>query len=219
MTARPWIAYVLPFAALLTLLAVGDMLLPGRWEYPVRTLILALTLLLCSRRAISLRTVEPLASIGVGLGVFGLWIAPDVLWPGWRDHWIFQNQLTGPLVAGIPEPLREDPIVIVSRTIRAALLVPVIEELFWRGFLVRWLIHRDFLKVPLGSVTANSFFVTTVMFAAEHGPHWDVGLLAGVIYNVWMVRTRSLGDCILAHAVTNAALSAYVLCYGKWEYW
>jgi len=210
---------VLPFAALLTLLAAGDMLVPGRWEYPARALILALTLFLCSRRAISLRTVQALASVGVGLAVFAVWIAPDVLWPGWRDHWIFQNQLTGRLVSGIPESLREDPMVIVSRTIRAALLVPLIEELFWRAFLMRWLINHDFLKLPLGAFTVKAFFLTTVLFAAEHGPYWEVGLLAGVIYNAWMVRTRSLGDCILAHAVTNGALSAYVLLYGKWEYW
>jgi membrane protease YdiL (CAAX protease family) len=58
-----------------------------------------------------------------------------------------------------------------------------------------------------------------VLFAAEHGPYWDVGLVAGVIFNLWMMRTKSLGDLILAHAVTNACLAAYVIAAGKWEYW
>ena len=31
-------------------------------------------------------------------------------------------------------------------------------------------------------------------------------------------RTRNLGDCILAHAVTNACLGVYVLASSKWEY-
>ncbi len=46
-----------------------------------------------------------------------------------------------------------------------------------------------------------------ILFASEHGPYWDVGLITGVIYNWWMVRTKSVADCILMHAVTNAALS------------
>ena len=58
-----------------------------------------------------------------------------------------------------------------------------------------------------------------LLFAAEHGPYWDVGLAAGVIFNLWMVRTKSLGDLILAHAVSNACLGAYVIAAGKWEYW
>ena len=46
-----------------------------------------------------------------------------------------------------------------------------------------------------------------------------MGLLAGIAYNGWMVRTRNLADCILAHAVTNACLAAYVLLAGAWDYW
>jgi membrane protease YdiL (CAAX protease family) len=57
------------------------------------------------------------------------------------------------------------------------------------------------------------------LFVSEHGELWDVGLAAGLAYNWWMRRTRSLGDLILAHAVTNACLSAYVLTSGRWEYW
>jgi membrane protease YdiL (CAAX protease family) len=58
-----------------------------------------------------------------------------------------------------------------------------------------------------------------VLFAAEHGSYWDVGLVAGILFNYWMVRTRSLGDLILSHAVANLSLSAYVIASGKWEYW
>jgi CAAX prenyl protease-like protein len=94
-----------------------------------------------------------------------------------------------------------------------------VEELFWRGWLMRWLIAADFRSVPLGAYTAQAFWVVAVLFASEHGAYWDVGLLAGIAYNWWMLRTRSLGDLILAHAVTNACLSAYVIVARKWEYW
>jgi membrane protease YdiL (CAAX protease family) len=46
-----------------------------------------------------------------------------------------------------------------------------------------------------------------------------VGLLAGLAYNWWMQRTRSLGDLVLAHGVTNACLSVYVVATGQWQYW
>ena len=68
---------------------------------------------------------------------------------------------------------------------------------------MRWLINPDFLKVPLGAYQAGAFWIVAVMFAAEHGPYWEVGLLAGIIYNWWMLRTRNVMDCIIAHAVTN----------------
>jgi hypothetical protein len=84
---------------------------------------------------------------------------------------------------------------------------------------MRWLIQKDFLSVPLGSYLPSAFWITAILFASEHGPYWDVGLAAGLLYNWWMVRTRSLADCILAHAVTNACLAAYVVCAGKWQYW
>jgi CAAX prenyl protease-like protein len=108
---------------------------------------------------------------------------------------------------------------IVLRTASCALLVPVIEELFWRGWMTRWLVKPDFRSVPLGTFTLPSFLIVTVLFASEHGPFWDVGLLAGAIYNWWLWRTRNVADCIVAHAVTNACLSAYVLASGRWEYW
>ena len=62
-------------------------------------------------------------------------------------------------------------------------------------------------------------FRSAALFAVEHGPYWDVGLATGILYNWWMVRTKSLGDLILAHGITNACLSLYVVAAGKWEYW
>ena len=90
------------------------------------------------------------------------------------------------------------------RTLRAAVFVPIAEELFWRGWLMRWIISQDFTKVPLGAWSARAFWIVAVLFAVEHGALWDVGLAAGILYNWWMLRTKSLGDVILAHGVTNA---------------
>jgi CAAX prenyl protease-like protein len=213
------VPYVAPFVALILFLWGGQRLPLGGWEYPLRSLALASILWFVSRRVISLRAAHPLASVGLGVAVFLVWIAPDWAWPGWRSHWLFVNPLTGAVESSVPAGLRNDALVLVSRTIRGALLVPVIEELFWRSWLMRWLVKPEFEHVPLGSYTPFSFWMTAALFAVEHGPFWFVGLLAGIAYNWWMIRTRSLGDCIVAHSVTNGALAAYVLAAGKWEYW
>jgi len=98
--------------------------------------------------------------------------------------------------------------------------VPILEELFWRGWLMRWIIDpQDFEKVPLGTFAPAAFWLTAILFASEHGSFWDVGLAAGIVYNWWMIRTRNLWDCIIAHAVTNALLAAYVIGAGQWQYW
>jgi uncharacterized protein len=107
----------------------------------------------------------------------------------------------------------------VLRTARAALLVPILEELFWRGWLPRWIQDPRVDRVPLGQYTPLAFWATALLFAAEHGPFWDVGLLTGIIYNWWMRRTKSLGDLVLVHAVTNLALSLYVIATRSWAFW
>ena len=84
---------------------------------------------------------------------------------------------------------------------------------------MRWLIDNHFERIPLGTYQTLSFWVVVALFALEHGPYWEVGLLAGIAYNWWMVKTKSLGDCILAHAVTNAVLAVYVIFRGQWQYW
>jgi CAAX prenyl protease-like protein len=121
--------------------------------------------------------------------------------------------------SGLSELAQAQPAVLFFRTVRAVVIVPVIEELFWRAWLMRWLISPRFEDVPLGTWSAQSFWIVAVLFASEHGSYWDVGLAAGIIYNWWMLRTKSLGDLILAHAVTNGCLCAYVIAFGKWEYW
>ena len=189
------------------------------FEYPARVVLLSAVLFIFSRHVIDLRSSRRLQSVLVGVGVFAIWIGPDLLFSGYRQHWLFQNSLTGFIEPSSPASVLTSPLVLWARIIRAVVLVPIIEELFWRAWLMRWLIAPRFEKVALGTYSAAAFWTTAVLFASEHGPYWDVGLAAGIIYNWWMVRTRSLGDCIVAHAVTNACLCAYVVATSHWEYW
>ncbi len=202
------------------LLGLGS-LFPGQTSllYPLRVALVTAALLFWSRDLLSLKPSHWFGSIFIGIAVFVIWIGPDLLWPSYRSHWLLQNQITGRVATSISVSQQNATTFIVWRVLGSAVLVPAMEELFWRAWLMRFLISREFLKVPLGTYRAQAFWITAVLFASEHGPYWDVGLAAGVIYNWWMVRTRNIADCILAHAVTNACLAAYVLLAGKWQYW
>ena len=211
--------YVIPFAVFMVLLGTGKYVpLPQSVEFALRCAILTAVLWFFSRNVISFRVKRPLASIALGIGVFLLWIGPDALIPGYRQHWLFQNSLFG-ITTSIDEASRRDIVALVFRTLRAVILVPVIEELFWRAWALRWVARHDFEAMPLGSYTTRSFWIVALLFAAEHGPYWEVGLICGILYNWWMGQTKSLGDLILTHAVSNGVLCAYVLATGKWEYW
>ena len=216
----PSAPYVAPFGVFMVLLAAQSYIpLPQNVEYILRCLILAGALWYFSRGVLSFTTVNMGASIAIGIGVFVLWVAPDALFPGYREHWLFSNALTGKVTATIHESAQSDVVALLFRSIRAVILVPIIEELFWRAWALRWLADQDFEKLPLGYYTASSFWIVAALFAAEHGPFWEVGLICGVIYNWWMGKTRSLGDLILTHAVTNGALCTYVIATGKWGFW
>ena len=220
LAAHGHLPYVVPFAVFLALLAVSSHLtVLGAWEYPFRVLVLCAVLYVFSRHVIDFRLNAPWLSLGVGVAVFAIWVAPEMLFPNYRSHWLFSNPITGTLTSSLDRSHRDDWLVLLFRSIRATVQVPIIEELFWRAWLMRWLIRPNIETVPLGAWTTSSMLISATLFASEHGPYWDVGFIAGLAYNFLMVRTRSLGDCILAHAVTNGILSAYVIYSGQWHYW
>ena len=220
MLRHPSIPWVLPFVVFMLLLGILPALrLPVVADLALRVLLPALVLLIVSRRILDFRPVAPVRSVAVGVAVFVIWVAPDALWPGYRHHWLFQNAFTGHLVSTLPEDAKNHALSLVLRIIRAVIVVPVVEELFWRGWLMRWSIHHDFESIPLGTFARSAFWITAALFALEHGPYWEVGFLAGAVYNWWIVRTKRLGDMFLTHAVTNGCLAAYVLITGRWEYW
>jgi CAAX prenyl protease-like protein len=218
---HPTLTYIAPFVAFLAVMAIEKATgLPPAWMYFLRVLATVAILVAFSRQRLSEPPTRPLASAALGAAVFALWITPDAIFgPGYRHSWPFQNAVTGAAASSIPAGLRGSFWFLALRTASCTLLVPPMEELFWRGWLMRWLANNDFLKVPPGAYHAMAFWMVALLFAAEHGPYWEVGLVTGVIYNWWMLRTRSLADCIVAHAVTNGLLSIYILATGQFQYW
>jgi uncharacterized protein len=220
MLSNPSAPYVVPFAVFMGLLALQSYIpLPQSAEYALRCVILAAVIWIFSRKVLSFKVVNPLGSILIGLAVIAIWVAPDALIPGYRQHWLFTNSITGQAASTMTEAAKSDIPALFFRALRAILIVPIVEELFWRAWLLRWAANSDFESLPLGTYTTQSFWIVALLFASVHGSYWEVALICGITWNWWMGKTKSLGDLILSHAVANAALSGYVLATGKWEYW
>ncbi|HWF45466.1 MAG TPA: CAAX prenyl protease-related protein [Bryobacteraceae bacterium] len=217
---NPWVAYTVPFLLFLACLFVFPHLpLSPAWGAALWFVPMGAVCLKCFPRDVPLCPRHWLSSTLIGIAVFGIWIAPDLLFPGYRQAILFSNGIVGHAHPSIQVDAFRSPTFLLLRTLRAVMIVPVVEELFWRGWLMRWLVNSEFWKVPLGTYRPSAFWITAVLFASEHGPYWDVGLLAGIVYNAWMIRSKSLADCIWMHAVTNAALCAYVITTKQWQYW
>src|SRR5207253_7860396 len=113
---NPSAPYVIPFAVFLVFLALQRSIpLPAVVEGPLRLILLALVLYVFSRHVIDLHANALFASTLLGIAVFAIWILPDVLFPAYRQYWLFQNSLTGPLASSFTIPDRLDPTVLGPR--------------------------------------------------------------------------------------------------------
>jgi CAAX prenyl protease-like protein len=107
---------------------------------------------------------------------------------------------------------------LVARVVGSVVVVPVAEELAFRGYLLRRLIDADFTAVSPKHFTTASFLISSIVFGALHG-RWLAGILAGMVYAGAQYRRGEIADAIVAHTVTNALLAAYVVIFGHWGFW
>jgi CAAX prenyl protease-like protein len=214
--SHPGLGYVLPFLVFISFLIIGPYVPIAQ---PIRFFAVLATLAIFSRGLLPHRPSRFFSSVLLGIAVFFIWIGPDVLIPGYHNTFLFSNSLVGhPQGSTIPAD-KISVWFLVFRMLGSVVTVPIIEELFWRGWMMRWIGTKDFTKIPIGTYNAEAFWIVAVLFASEHGSFWDVGLVTGVIYNWWAIRTKNLTDCVIAHAVTNACLGIYVISWGQWQYW
>jgi hypothetical protein len=217
------LAHVLPMVLFLALLALGQFLAArGQvfslrhsefWIYPVQT-ILCGALLLWFRRCYEFHRLRNVGfTLLIALTVFGIWIAPQY----------FLN--FAPRAVGFDPTLLEHDsasyrLTILFRFLRLVVVVPPVEEIFWRGFLLRFVIDEHFDRVPFGKFSGLSFALVTVAFTFSHSrPDWPAALITGALYNVVAYRTQSLASCVLAHAVTNLLLGWWIMQTQQWGFW
>jgi CAAX prenyl protease-like protein len=220
-------AYFAPFLALVGMILLGQVTAwffdgrlvswvlgePAYWVNPAQALIGG-ALLVRYRRFYPLGAPrQAWLALVVGVAVLLLWLAPQELLRASPRYAGFNPFFFGP--TGPPYW-----ITLLLRFVKLVIVVPFAEEIFWRGFVLRFVIDPNFLRVPFGTFRWNSFLIATVGFTVEHNlPDWPAAALAGALYNLVAYRTRSLSSCILAHAATNLLLGIYVLRTGQWGFW
>ncbi len=219
--SRSAVVRIAPFALFMLLLAVRGALPEGlgfdpRWVYGV-TVLFCGGLLLWFRREYgelarqNLPTLaETALAVVVGLAVFWLWITLDAPW----------MRFDKPTAYFIPLDPQGQPLwpLIALRWIGAALLVPVMEELFWRSFLMRWVEAPTFEAVDPRRVGVRAIVLSTFVFTLAH-TLWLAAVIAGLAYAWLYRRTGKLWVPVIAHAVTNGVLGVWVVRTGSWAYW
>ena len=224
MTIQPKIlSRTLPFAVYILFLALGDYLSPllaslgvdVRWLYIIRVTVV-LSLLIYFWRDYSELIYKPkildmMYAAIAGLLVLVFWILP---FPGWAS--------LGTDLSGF-NPIQGQSsttafLWLSTRILGATLVVPVMEELFWRSFVMRWIDKKNFLTISPENVSRYAFVASAVLFALEHHL-WLAGLVAGLVYGALYIKSKNLWIPILAHAITNGLLGIWVVQTGNWQYW
>lgn len=218
----PIIARGAPFLLFIGLLMLGS-LLPRSdganqaafWLVLARGAIVALALIWFwpgyseLRQAATTHPMNWLLAIATGFATFLIWINLDQDWAVLSHSPGFNLRLPG----GGTDWIRG-----IMRLFGFALVVPVMEELFWRSLVLRWIERHDFLALAPRRVGLRAFLITTTLFALEHD-RWLAGAIAGMAYNGLYMRSGNLWIPVLAHVVTNAALGVWVLTTQNWQFW
>ncbi len=215
---------IIPFAAFIAFIMLESMAgewlrskgFDTRWLYGARAVTVGFLLLIYWRHYTELHSFsgingrQILAAITAGIVVFVLWINLDQSWA-----------VTGQPATFDPTRSKDadlDLVLVFFRLLGMAIIVPVMEELFWRSYLLRRIDSEDFLAGDPGKAGFYAILISTILFASEHN-QWFAGLLAGLIYTLVYMRTRNLWLPIISHAVTNAALGWWILVTGEWKFW
>ena len=215
------LARCVPFAVFMALLALRGALpdslgLDARWVYGGQVVIVAALLAYYWREYGELARQnlpngrEVGVSVVAGIAVFALWVQLDAPW----------MQLGDATARFVPLDAAGQPLwlLIALRLAGAALVVPVMEELFWRSFLMRWVEHPGFERVDPQRVGLKAIAVSTFVFMLAH-TLWLAAIVAGLAY-AWLYRwSGKLWTAVIAHAVTNGMLGVWVIWTGRWEFW
>jgi exosortase E/protease (VPEID-CTERM system) len=211
-TRNPAAPYLMPFVVLMAAGMVSTAASSGfEWLYPLRVLAAAIALWYFRSRYSELNWRFGWLSMAAGLAVFGIWLGLD------RFSGAHLDSAIGPGLASLSSGGRLT--WLAFRITGAVLTVPLVEELAFRGFLIRRVISADFDSLSTRRYTYFAVLVSSVAFGALHGDRWMAGSVAGLIYAAVFVRRGRIGDAVVAHALTNALLAAWVLWSGRWYLW
>jgi exosortase E/protease (VPEID-CTERM system) len=208
---RPEVAYLMPFLLAIAMAMVSAALLPGLdYFYPLRVMAVAVALWVFRKRYQGLYWSWSWSAVAAGAIVAMVWI----WWP-----WSAGGGAPDKVRTGLEQlPAAWAAAWILFRVVGYVVMIPLAEELAFRGYLMRRLISADFESVPLGRLTWFALAGSSIAFGVLHQERWLTGVVAGLAYGLVVWRRGYLSDAVWAHATTNAVLAGYVLATGQWSF-
>ena len=203
-------ALLLPLMSLIVVSLLTKAITPDfAWLYPVHIVIATWVIYFFRKTFLLFITRPSMTSITIGVAVFIIWI---ILIPESQEQSI---HLIGELNTA---PLWFSLLWLLFRVVGASVIVPIAEEFAFRGYLQPqleyWFVRKGF---TYASVIA-SLGLTALVFGYVHS-NMLAGSVAGLFFGLAYLQRRQLMDAVMAHAVTNALLAAYVMGFGYWSYW
>lgn len=203
---RLMIAYLAPFMSLMAASIVMAATAPyDTWLYPLKVVAVGACLwVFRDVYRILVARVDPLAlAAGILVGVAWIATAPTAGEASGVGAWI------------AAQPIWLAVLWLVFRSIGAIVMIPIAEELAFRGLLHRWLISRNFETVSFGTFSWLAFIVSSVLFGFMHQRVIE-GVLAGAVFALVMYRSGRLSDPIAAHMAANAVIVLWAIAARDW---
>jgi exosortase E/protease (VPEID-CTERM system) len=209
-SSNPTAAYLMPFFVILAAGTLAHALSSGfEVLYPIR-LIAGLAALLWYRRQLAELDYRcTWRGPVVGVLAFALWMA--------AARYLLEPSGMPAALSDMSAPLRNG--WISCRAAAAIITVPIIEEIAYRGFLLRRWLGAEFESIPFSAVRWPQLLLTSLLFGVAHGSMWLPGALAGLLYGAVLMRTGRIGESIAAHATTNGLIALCVVVGTQWQLW
>ncbi len=224
----PLLARAVPFVIFLALTCFqGDPAQPGAyWLYVAKTFVGLWLVWEMWPHVQEARWSVSWEAIVVGIGVCVMWVGVNSDWTTQNHLWVKLGLGKAPAApAKMWNPFEQFGagsalawFVVIVRILGSSLVVPPIEEAFYRSFLYRYIANAKFLDVPLNRFVPMPFFATALIFGFSHN-EWLAGILCGLAYQWLVLRRGRLGDAMTAHAITNCLLGVWVVWRGAWNFW
>jgi exosortase E/protease (VPEID-CTERM system) len=203
---RPALVYLAPFVALVGASIVASAFTPhDQWLYAVKVVAIGAVLWWLRGAYVPLLTRASWFSVGVGLAIGVVWIATD---PGRGT-----TSPLGPWLAALP--VSAAILWLSLRAFGSIVLVPIAEELAFRGYLARVLVSARFENVGFNEFRVLAFVGSSLAFGLMH-QRIVAACLAGAIYALLMYRGNRLSDAVAAHMASNAAIMLWAVAAQQW---